>query len=174
MGSQFPGVFSGCSWVMWWECKGVFCHLVTSALSWKASQEGWRQVAARSLFVILLSPKHLGCSPGTMSFRDSRNGQSRTSLPLSHHQRRRRVEPVFSVQSRKLSEVIINGLPSNESKSLKFCPSCSNKNAHYPVGCDYTRALGKSRSGFGGFCPGLSPVALTRQEWFCLLSGSLL
>jgi len=122
---------------MWWKCKAIFCYLVASALSKEGSQEGWRQVAARLVFVILLSPEQLRHSLSTVSFKDSRKEQNRTSLPLSHHQRRRRVGPVPFVQ-RKLSEVIISGLPSNKSKALRFCLSCSKNDPAFSLAHCYS------------------------------------
>lgn len=83
-------------------------------------------------FIILLSPGQPCHSPSTTSFKDSGDGQSRTSLPLSHCQRRRRLEPALSVQRGKFSEVIFNSLISNKSMSLVFCLSCSNKRCPLP------------------------------------------
>lgn len=57
---------------------------------------------------------------------------------------------------------------------LNFVYHTAIKDAHYPVGHDYTRLLEKSRLGWGVSCSGLSPAAITHQEWLCLLSGSLL
>lgn len=75
-----------------------------SAFSWEGSQESWRQVAARLLFIILLSPGQPCHSPSTMSFKDSRNGQSRTSLSPSHCQRRSRtVEPAHCAKEKNMS-----------------------------------------------------------------------
>lgn len=167
-------LFAGCSWARCWEHRGVFCYLVASAFSWEGSQESWRQVVARLLFIILLSPGQPCHSPSTTSFKDSGDGQSRTSLPLSHCQRRRRLEPALSVQRRKLSELIFNSLISNKSMSLVFCLSCSNKRCPLPCRMWYGRVLEKPRLVFGVACSELSPADISPPEWLCPCSSSWL
>lgn len=121
---QFPGVFlAAAEW-----CDGnVKEFYATLWLLLSAGRVVGRVGGQGLLAVVLLSPKQLRRSPSTMSFKDSRNEQSRTPLSLPHCQRRKRVEPELSVQRRILSEVINNSLPSNKSVSLKFCLSHSNK-----------------------------------------------
>lgn len=174
MGSQFPSVLlAAAEWAVG-NIKEFSCNIKelpcreASAFSWEGSQESWRQVAARLLFIFLLSPGQ----PCTVSFKDSRNGQRRTSLPLSHCQRRRRVEPALLVKSRKLSEVIFNSLISNKSKSLVFCLSCSNRRCTLPCRTWYGRVLEKPRLVFGAACSELSPVTLPSLQLISIAQRS--
>lgn len=123
--------FASCSWVKYWEWKGVFCYLVVLLSAGRAA----RRAGGKWLpdcFLLSCSVQGSRATPPAPC--PSRTpGMDRAGRHCHLHTARGGVgqSSQHTVQRRKIW-VIFNSLISNKSKCLVFCLSCSSKKCPLP------------------------------------------